>query len=197
MLSWVIARKVVDFSEHDQGSITGSRREREKRSKKISKKILIITKTTNKSMDAGKNNKNLPNHVKLAENYVLSVGNLSFSHSHANWPKKVQKDDLVHNAFFPKKSADGKGLNCLYTARIIPFFLLRVKLNFKTCVNLGIYFLFYRKTKIIYTRLISPHSCLDQWHLWNGPPKPRPCFFFACAHWSGNITTGEIYTIFP
>ena len=43
-------------------------------------------------MDAGKNNKNLPNHVKLAENYVLSVGNLSFSHSHAYWPKNDSKE---------------------------------------------------------------------------------------------------------
>ena len=50
-------------------------------------------------MDARKNNKNLPNYIKLAENYVFSVGNLSFSHSHAK--KTVQKEDLVHNGFFP------------------------------------------------------------------------------------------------
>ena len=36
--------------------------------------------------------------------------------------KTVQKKDLVHNAFSPQKSADGKGLNCKYTARIILFF---------------------------------------------------------------------------
>ena len=37
--------------------------------------------------------------------------------------KTVQKKDLVHNAFSPQKSADGKGLNCIYTARIILFSL--------------------------------------------------------------------------
>ena len=47
--------------------------------------------------------------IQLAENYVLSVGNIFFSHSHASWPKNGSKRRIWSNMrfFFREKLADG------------------------------------------------------------------------------------------
>ena len=50
--------------------------------------------------------------IQLAENYVLSVGNLFLRHSHANWLKNGLKRRIWSRMrFYPLKLPDGKGLS--------------------------------------------------------------------------------------
>ena len=89
----------------------GKRREREKKIEIDSQK-----KETNKQVQilayahAQKTQKVLC-FIQLAENYVLSVGNIFFSHSHANWPKNGSKRRIWSKMrfFFAKSWMTAKG----------------------------------------------------------------------------------------
>ena len=80
----------------------GKRTGREKKSKQIRKKNQRNKKRSHFGLyTPARKTKKLLNYIQLAENYVHSVGNLFFSHFHANRPFK--KANFVKNVFLSPK----------------------------------------------------------------------------------------------